>query len=327
MVRAWAVLAVGFLAASLPSVGAVHQGADDVNALDLNVVLHHPLPDEKGDPWGIPAANLNGTDVDWLAGYYGSYYFPTAVFDGLMVVESVPQEEGAGAYNETYEGYRRIMEVRRGVDPPLRIHLEVTGASTLEVAATFLPAASFAEQGLVPRFVLYEDDVSFNGGNGIFNHRFVVRAMTSLDALDFSGGEAIRATTTFLTDGLGDPARAGIVVYVQNTREDSAFFKFKEILQSATWRSGQTGPTHQASKAVLLEMYSATWCAACVYGDAAADNLANQFGVVSARIDAGAFAYLRPGPAWLMALGVVAAVAAGWAAGPRHPKRPSEGPT
>ncbi|MBI2078743.1 MAG: hypothetical protein HYT80_10315, partial [Euryarchaeota archaeon] len=148
-----------------------------------------------------------------------------------------------------------------------------------------------------------------------------------LPALDLASGSSVRRNVTFDAARLADPSRAGVVVYVQNVREDSATFKFKEVLQSATWRPGQSGPTHQVSKAVLLEMYSATWCAACVYGDAAADYLANEFGVLSGKVESGRFEYLRPGAPWLLGLGAVAAVAFTWVArGPRRAgPRPPEG--
>ncbi|MBI2079036.1 MAG: hypothetical protein HYT80_11845, partial [Euryarchaeota archaeon] len=166
MPRPLGLAVLALLAALVPSSVAVHQTDDDLNALDLNVVLHHPFPDEKADPWGFAATDVNGTGRDWLGAYYGSSVYPTAIFDGLMIVESVPQKEGAGAYNETYEGYRRIMEVRREAPSALALHVIGSVGGTVEAEATFVPARAWTETGLVPRFVLYEDDVPYNGGNG-----------------------------------------------------------------------------------------------------------------------------------------------------------------
>lgn len=78
---------------ALPTAVSTHQGPQDLNAVDLVVIVHHPYPDEQGDPWGLPVLTVNETRVDWMRGYYGSFFYPTAVFDGVEVVESTPDRK------------------------------------------------------------------------------------------------------------------------------------------------------------------------------------------------------------------------------------------
>lgn len=302
-----------FLLASLllliPALSATHQLPEDVNAVDLNVLVWHPYPDEQGDPWGFPLVTVNGTQMDWMAGYHGAFFYPTAVFDGVTVFERPPTGEGGGAFQETYQNYRRAAEERLKQPSPVRVRIEAGVAGGQLVTNVSLRFDGLVqESGLFARIVLYEDDVGYNGGNGVTNHRFVVRDQRRHDELAVGSESAF--VDAFMLQGAWRREALGVVVIVQNGAEDSRVFKHKEILQAATWTVLTGAPTVQASKGPLLELYSATWCEACVYGDAAADTLANEMGIVSAKLSDRGFEYLRPVPV----LGLLVALAAGAAA-------------
>lgn len=289
----------------------MHLGPSDLNAHDLNVLVYHPMPDEEGDPWGIPAIQVNGSGVDWMAGYYGAYWFPTAVFDGVDVIESTPTGEGAGAYQETYEGYRATIERRITEETPIVITLEAQFVEgILSIRTTLTPQGLPAVAGLVLRLVAYEDEVNFAGGNGITTHRFVVRAVIPAQSVDLEQGEATY-TAQVRIPSFVDSERLGVVAIVQNTDEDAAVFEPKEVVQSATWTIDQSGPTRQEARGVLLELYSATWCAACVYGDTSADALADEFGIQGSRGAEQGFEYLRPVNPFAVGAAILIAVG-GW---------------
>lgn len=307
MARAWLLLVLLPVGLPVPFGAGLHQGPGDTNAVDLNVLVWHPFPDEQGDPWGIGVVDVNGSRFDWMAGYHGAFFYPTAVFDGVLAFERPPTGEGGGAFQETYQNYRRAAEERRGQDSPATIRIEADLVGDLLAAnVTFRADAALGGGGLFVRIVLYEDDVSFNGGNGIVNHRFVVREQRRHDGVDFSRGDVRFVEAFQLGSGLARD-RLGLVAVLQNDNEDSPVFQDKEVLQAATWTVRQEGITVQESRGVLLELYSATWCEACVYGDSAADTLANEMGIMSSRNVGSAFEYLRPVPV----VSVVAAVAVG----------------
>lgn len=299
-------LVVLVLAALMPSLAAEHMGPEDQNAVHLNVLVWHPVPDEQGDPWGVPAININGTWVDWMAGYYGAFFYPTAVFDGVVVFERPPTGEGGGAYQETYSNYRRAAEERLRTASPVAIRIEAgLAGNQLATNVSIRPTGLFQEDGLFVRVVVFEDDAAYNGGNGIINHRFVVRDQRVHETLSLEGGEA-RFVDAFALPRDVQRERLGVVALVQNGDEDSAEFDHREILQAATWTARSGGATVQHAKGPLLELYSATWCDACVYGDSAADNLANEMGIVSAKALPTGFEYLRDVP-WVALLVALAA--------------------
>jgi thiol-disulfide isomerase/thioredoxin len=257
------------------------------------VLVYHPLPDEQGDPWGVAAMNLGGRNVDWMAGYYAAYDFPTAAIDGVNLIAGLPTLEGAGAFQDTYNAYRRSFEARRAEATPVSMRLQATlGDDAVQVNAVVRSLGLVDDRGLVLRFVLFEDDVGFSGGNGIVNHRFVVRALSPMHPVNLGPGD-FQVTGNLPLAPFVNRENVGVVAIVQNTAEDSTLFGFKEVVQSASWTVRQSGATNQVSRGVLLELYSATWCASCVYGDSATDALADEFGLQSALVSQTGFEYLR----------------------------------
>lgn len=299
---------------------ANHLDPRNINAIHLAVLEYHPYPDPKGDPFGIPSTEGNES-VDWLTAHYSAYWFPTAVFDGVTTLEQTPQGEGGGPFLETYAIYHRAYSDRVLQDTPLTIRLEAHRApQAVEADVNVTAASPLAEGGLVLRAVLFEDDVTYDGGNGVVNHRFVVRDGPRSEPTGPIDGSGVSGQFVFPVQESWEPGRLGIVAWVQNEDEDSLRFKDHEVLQVAQWSARQTGPTVQANKAVLLELYSATWCAACPPGDAAADELANTLGLSSTLVTERSFAYLRPGAAWILPAALAVGLVASAAIRPRPPK-------
>jgi hypothetical protein len=308
----------------VPGGDAKHQTAQDLNSVDLNLVVYHPYPDENGDTWGFPERTVNGTEVDWMAGTYGALLFPTAAFDGVHLIEQTLQGVGAGEYQVTHETYRRVIEERIARDAPATLRIDGSlGQDVLSATVEVVPDAPIQGSGLTLRVLLVEDDVAYDGGNGVLNHRFTVRSSKTESNLSLAA--ALERNVTFLVPQSSDATRLGVVAILQNFDPASSVFKEKEVLQSATWMLRQTGPTIQNARGVLLELYSATWCTACIVGDAVTDDLANAYGVQSTRVTERAFEYLRLGDAWRP----VAALAAGigitlWLRRTRAPEAPRE---
>jgi thiol-disulfide isomerase/thioredoxin len=217
---------------------------------------------------------------------------------------------------EFYDNYRDHIEARLAIDSPVVLTLGGhRDADTASVTAEIVAQREIGTARSTLRFVVIEDDVPFDGGNGVAVHRFVVRAIlppAPIGALE--AGELVAVERSFPLDPVWNTQRIGFVAYVENEDETSTLWAPREIIQSATFRFSQSGPTVQASRSVLLEMYTATWCPSCVYGDGAVDLLADEFGVPSALKAASEWRYLRvPTLAQLgagLAIGVVLALVA-----------------
>jgi hypothetical protein len=269
------------------------------------VAAFHPHPDPQGDPWGVPYAEAgNGSRVDYMQATYDAFLYPTAVFDGVDRMAS------ASGFLQTYNAYESAYEDRVVVDAPLRLGLigaRVGPMALLEVAVT--AKAAVDSSNLSMRAVLFEDDLRFDGGNGVDLHRFTVRHVFNETrvALDAAGRANRTLAVPMDPDWRGD--RVGFVVWVVSHDGASRAFRQGEVLQSATYLLSQQGPTIQASRGVLLEFYTATWCPTCLWGDGAVDELANSFGVASSRILDRPYQYLRPFDLATVAGGAAVAVA------------------
>lgn len=306
-------------------VSANHLDARDQKAVHLAVLAYHPFPDASGDPYGLPH-HEGDREGDWMSLRYGAYWFPTAAVDGVTVLERTPRGEGGGPYLETYASYQRAYKDRVVLDTPftLRVTGQVDGnAIRIDVEAT--TSTPLDETDLLLYVAIFEDDVDFDGGNGVTHHRFVVRAVPEGRALPLGGGPASEHYE-FPLNQSWKPARLGAAAWVANEADTSLRFERHEVLQAAVWKHGQVGPTIQVHKAVLFELYTATWCLACPPADAAIDELSNQLGLASARREQGGLAYLRPGDAWTLAVAVAVGLLVSFAmrGRPQKPGAPPE---
>jgi len=260
----------------------------ELNARGLHVLVYHPYPDPQQDPWGFPEREANGTRVAYMEGEYGSYWYPTTVFDGVERVE------GATSFLETYNTYAAIYLERRIDDSPLRLFLNgALDASNASVAVKAQAKQAVPSPDIALRVVLFEDEVHYDGGNGVVTHRFVVRSTLHDGPITFNETNAASAQLSASLDPSWNRDQLGVVASFVNRDTTVSDYRPGEVLQSTTYRFDQVGPTIQDSRGVLLETLSATWCDACVYGDGAVDQLANEYGVASSSSQRAGPAYLR----------------------------------
>lgn len=302
------------LAAAPPAAaqGAVPEARNEVR---LAVIEYHPFPDADGDPFGFWAVNDSfNVPRDWMRGYYGAASFPTARFDGVGLVANSPDSRP----QQFEDDYRREFDARAQQDSPFILNVSGSLNATHALMAVKVVNRGAEPQGMVLRGALFTDDVPFDAPNQVLNHRFVARARFPDTPLQVAVNTAVTHTLAIPLpmDRDGNPlprSTMGVVFYVQH-EGDSGRFQAREVLQSAVYyfRQGQDNPTVQSQKAVLLELYTATWCEACLYGDEAVDRLAKQYGVASVHDRDTGWRYFRGAPAALtltaaLLVGLVAA--------------------
>jgi hypothetical protein len=161
---------------------------------------------------------------------------------------------------------------------------------------------------------LVEDPVHFEAppefSNGITEHRFTVRGFAMIGEVDLSsetrGAHAFALTADWQRD------RLLVAVWLQAGLEPLGRFASREVVQATHAVVGDE--VLQEAKGVLAEMYSATWCEPCLYGDLAMEEVAISLGgAAPLDLDAGP-RYFRPPPSWsLVALAAICAgVAVEW---------------
>jgi cytochrome c-type biogenesis protein CcmF len=261
----------------------------ELNARGLHVLVYHPYPDPQGDPWGFPERERNGTAVGYMEGAYGAYWYPTTVIDGFERVE------GATSFLETFNTYSDLYLERAVQDSPFRLFVHGALAdSDADVTVKAQAKGALPSGAIDLRVVLFEDEVRFEGGNGVDTHRFVVRAVLHDGPLAFNETGAADAALQAALDPTWDRTHLGVVASLHNRDVSSAHYRPDEVYQATTYRFGQVGPTIQDRRGVLLETLSGTWCDACVYGDGAVDELANEYGIASSAALRAGTNYLRP---------------------------------
>ncbi len=311
------------LAFSAPG-SATHLQPEDHNGVHLAVLVHHPAPTGGADPLGV-AAGPSGND--WIREHYNHTQTPTAWIDGLDPPIGIPQGEGGGPALATAKGSREAFARRITQASPVVIQLAGTllgGAIQVDANVQTKPEAGTTD--LLLRILLVEDQVAFQGANGIALHRFVVRTAPASFPLE-SAPNATRTQLEFPLLPDWDRDGLGIVAYLQRNATSPMGAPAHEVVQAAAWTSHQSGPTLQSSKAALLELYTDTDCQPCAYTDAAVSELADEFGPRGPLAGSGPFRYLRPDTSlpWILA-----AIGGIFVAAAFRPRRPSsdtvEGP-
>lgn len=279
----------------------------DENAKRVSILSYHPYPDPQGDPYGVPE-NRSDLTKDWLQYQYNDLRYPTNHIDGIKKVE------GSTQFIETLTIYRDSILDRSKDDSPFAIamigQLTATKAS-LDVTVHQL-ATDIGDPVYFVRGVLFEDDVHYGGdaSNGIRNQRFVVRSQVKeIEVLSPDDLKVIK--WNFTLDPGWNRERLGVVVYLQVEGGTPEGLLTNEVLQAGTYLFSQEGRTIQRSKGVLLEFYTATWCAACVFGDLAIDEIANEFGIRSSTVGTSRFQYLQSPSLLVITLSVMGSLALG----------------
>ncbi|HEX2066959.1 MAG TPA: hypothetical protein VHI93_09125 [Candidatus Thermoplasmatota archaeon] len=266
------LLALGLPLALLPLPAGAQPAASE--GTGATVLLFHPL--DQVDPFGVPHEGGDPFSARYAAAASaGRFDYPVFVADGVTVLQGLPN--ATRPYQGTLEAYEAAVAARRG-PASLTLTLEaarVGGQAVLTVAAE--PASPLQPgqgQGLRLRVALAEDPVHYQPpapvSNGVVDHRFTVRAYRDLGPIPLDGRSNFTAAVPL------DPSwQAGRLLAAAWVQADGRPGRFAptEVLQATHATLG--GPAvRQAAKGVLVEVYSATWCTPCLYGDLAAEELA-----------------------------------------------------
>lgn len=276
---------------------------------DLVPVAFHPYPDES-DILGFPAPPRG--DIDHYMQAYRLYDenrdgfdFPHVVVDGTIPIEGLP--DGSQPFASTKAAYADAIATRLTVESPLTLSVQSSLGADARIFVEATPRSPLTDETLSMRVVLMEDHVFFEAppalSNGISNHRFTARNIAS-QSIDLSAGETVVWNPQFDISGY-DAKQLYAAVWVQAGTESNRFAPL-EVLQAALHPIGGD-PTVQESKAVLLETYTASWCDACVYGDLAIEELAEEHGAGRPKPVASGPTYWQgfQNPGWTLAAGAV----------------------
>jgi len=275
--RRAALLAMLAAAALLPAVQAT--GAPTA-APALTVLVVHPH--DGVDPFGIA---MNGTDpfaerYGPLVADKGRFDFPFFVTDGVEPIESLP--DPGKPYVATHDAYAAAIAQRTHEEPPATLTLASHAAgdqALVDVAVA--PRQPLPGEHLHLWLALAEDHVRYQPPpgltNGVTDHRFTLRAVADLGALDLAA--PANATHTFQLDPSWARDRLSVAAWLQQAAPTPRF-DAREVAQATHADLGAT--VVQQAKGVLVEEYSATWCDPCLYGDKALEDLAVSYGVADA---------------------------------------------
>lgn len=289
-----ACVGVGFsLATPFASAGA---------SVDLVPLAYHPYPD-AADPLGLPSVNVGGTTLGYFETHYAFYDaehdgfdFPSVVVDGVDFLGGAP----GGAYDATLASYRNAFDARHVLESPFTLTVRSKlGPASVDLDVEVRSAAPMDEKGLVLKWALAEDDVAFRPppalSNGVFVHRFTARSLQGVTPgpLDLSTSTEARYHDEVDLDASWDRDKLYFVVWVQNEDDTSRRFAFQEVPQATMHFVRDVDATTQDHKAVLMEMFTATWCAACLFGDSALHTLATEQGFRSTAYVTSSWTYVR----------------------------------
>jgi thiol-disulfide isomerase/thioredoxin len=236
------------------------------------VLLFHPL--DQVDPFGIPLGDGDPFSVRYaaVAAQTGQFDYPVFAADGLAPIQALP--EPAKPYQGTLDAYEAAVAARLGGASPLVLTLEAHRDGTLAVKVE--PTAPIQEsqgQTLRLRVALAEDPVHYQPpapvSNGVVDHRFTVRAYRDLGPVALAGPSNFTAAIPLDSSWRADRLLAAAWVQADGT---PGRFAPTEVLQATHAPLG--GSVRQATKGVLVEAYSATWCTPCLYGDLALEQVA-----------------------------------------------------
>ncbi|MGB1697271.1 MAG: hypothetical protein ACPHK8_02610, partial [Thermoplasmatota archaeon] len=196
--------------------------------------------------------------------------FPHMVMDGAIVIEGLPP---GAPYLATNDAYRNAFEERASLESPVRMEVHSNGTHLIANLTPSIPLGdSIRAWG-----ALAEDNVFYDAGrlgNGVTNHRMTVRTTVDLGLVDLTTTQVVSMPLPVLED----PTQWYGVIWLQQEPVDGAQFDAHEVVQSTTHPLRQTEPTVQDEKGVLMQMYSATWCDTCLFGDLVAEEMLADYG-------------------------------------------------
>lgn len=278
----------------------------------IAVLVHHPFPDAS-DPLSVEYLD-SGIDA-----YYQRYRhldqdgvpgfdFPHTVFDGVVAIEGIP--EGDGPYVATRDAYQQAYASRATVETPISMQLTHEQGGTEPIARDVVvrvnSTTDFTGEDLRLWVAIVEDPIHYEPpqalSNGVFVHPFVVRGVQELGPLDV-GNSTFGRFQPVTGDGpkAWDMDQIRAVAWVQQGATDGLRFDAHEVVQ-AVMETSESSRSEATQKVVLMEMYSATWCDTCLFGDRVAEEMAEAYGV-ERDLELARIGYIREGP-WALAIGV-----------------------
>lgn len=318
--------------------------AETVPGPGLTVLLWHPCPDDA-DKLGFPFQD--GRDGYWARYQHldtdrDGFDFPHMVTDGIVASEGLP-DPGA-PYASTRAAYEDAVAARSAQDPPVALELsaapaeaargfggggdcrgqedgdgaadETAAASPVRIDATVavLPRGTLDGESLHLWVALVEDHVHYapppRVSNGVTDHRFTVRAAQDLGVLDLSRGVPAIHNASLAAPEDAPLDQLYVAAWLQQGGSHGLRFDPHEVVQATIHRVQEPGVTRQADKGVLMEVYSATWCDPCLFGDQVAEELAAEYGLQTVDPERVRTSYLRAPPSWtVFALAAVAGAA------------------
>lgn len=258
------------------------------------VLVHHP--DDGIDPLGFsfqesdPFVARHGHFDRFRAGID----YPGIVIDGRVPYDGLPPAEG-DAVAATLAVYNGAVTMRHGVETPLTFTLLTNGTRaelTIDSVAAFDGVHLWS--ALVEDPVHYEPPTGLT--NGVFDHPFTTRSITDHGPVAIDGTS--QHNWTFTVDPSWDLDHLLLAVWVQQDASDGRF-KPHEVVQATMHPVARAVPTVQATRGVLVEAYSATWCDPCLIGDRAIEELAASHGLQPARAAVEPTGYFRAPAPWL----------------------------
>lgn len=238
----------------------------------MSLLIHHPYPDAS-DPFGVPfsgGADLYRWRYNHLDVEQDGFDFPHMVMDGAIVIEGLPS---GAPYLATNEAYRNAYDERSAIESPAKMEVRSNGTHLI---ATITPSIPLGDS-IRAWGALAEDNVFYDAGrlgNGVTNHRMTVRTTEDLGLVDLTASQ----TVTMALPALEDVTQWYGVIWLQQEPVDGAQFDAHEVVQATTHPLRQSEPSVQEEKGVLMQMYSATWCDTCLFGDLVAEEMLVDYG-------------------------------------------------
>ena len=188
---------------------------EDYSTDDLLILEYHY--DQSGDPFFTDETNYRFNQ------YYSFNSWPSAMFDGTR------EEVGSGSVKEVRDRYNEHIQAQLQEQSHFSITiLDPSYSSNNGYVRAYIAERSDSERrNLTVNTVIYRDRLQYDGGNGITDHRYVVREMFA-EPLALPT-DVVEYNFTLPNDSqyfeFGD--NVGIVIFIQD--DDT-----KEILQAET---------------------------------------------------------------------------------------------
>lgn len=193
---------------------------------DRFIILEYHY-DQQGDPFHTPETNHRFNQ------YYDFNSWPSAMFDGIH------EDVGSGEIEDIEDRYRSHVE--NDINTKSHFYMKILEPSYEDgngYVRAYIDEKSDSDRSNITVFTaIYRDKLHFDGGNGITDHRYVVRELFS-DALDLPTDVveynfSLPNDSTYMKNG----DNVGVVIFLQD--DDT-----KEVLQVVNHKFFSDNSTH-----------------------------------------------------------------------------------